>query len=222
MIDNLAIIPILLFSVIIHEIAHGWSALHLGDPTAKERGRLTLNPLPHIDLFGSILLPLMSIATAGTVFIAWAKPVPINPGNFRHPRRDDMIVSFAGPASNLLLAMGCTGAFLAVAAVARQVSGTDAPVLAEVLVFLLKMFYGGVYLNIILAVFNLIPIPPLDGSHILASFLPPGAAMAYRRIGFVGIIAILFLMQVPAVAHAFHVAVAFLAGPLESLMGASL
>ena len=222
MIDNIAIIPILLFSVIIHEIAHGWAALRLGDPTAKEMGRLTLNPIPHIDLFGSIILPIMSLATAGTVFIAWAKPVPINPGNFSRPRRDDMIVSFAGPASNLLLSLGCAGAFLVVASIVRQVGGTDTPLLAESLVFLLKMFYGGVYLNIILAVFNLIPIPPLDGSHILASFLPPGAAMAYRRIGFLGIVAILFLLQVPAVAHAFHVAVRVLASPLETLMGVSL
>jgi Zn-dependent protease len=221
-IENLAIIPILLFSVIIHEIAHGWSALHLGDPTARDMGRLTLNPIPHIDLFGSILLPLMSIATAGTVFIAWAKPVPINPGNFSRPRRDDMIVSFAGPASNLVLALVCSGAFLGVAAMARQVDATEMPLFAAALVFLLKMFYGGVYLNIILAVFNLIPIPPLDGSHILASFLPQNAARAYRRIGFLGIIVILFLMQVPAVAHGFRVAVAFLVSPLESLMGISL
>jgi Zn-dependent protease len=222
MMENLSIIPILLFSVIVHEIAHGWTAMKLGDPTAKEMGRLTLNPLPHIDLFGSILFPLMSLAAAGTVFLAWAKPVPVNPGNFSRPRRDDMIVSFAGPASNILMAGFCALAFIASTLIARQVNSGDSPLITNASVFIMTMFYGGVYLNIILAVFNLIPIPPLDGSHILASFLPPHAAMAYRRIGFLGIIAILFLMRVPAVARAFHDAVMFLASPLEHIMGGAL
>ncbi len=219
---NLSIIPILLFSVIVHEIAHGWTALKLGDPTAKILGRLTLNPLPHIDLFGSIIIPLMSLAAAGNVFIAWAKPVPINPANFSRPRRDDILVSFAGPASNILLAAVCALAFMASSAIAKQLNAPDSPVMAEVIVFFLTMFYGGVYLNVVLAVFNLIPIPPLDGSHILASFLPVEVAGAYRRIGFLGIIAILFLMRVPYVAHAFHAAVIFLVSPFEYLLGMSL
>lgn len=222
MMENLSIIPILLFSVIVHEIAHGWTAMKLGDPTAKEMGRLTLNPLPHIDLFGSIIFPLMSLAAAGTVFLAWAKPVPVNPGNFSRPRRDDMIVSFAGPASNILMAGFCSAAFIGFTMIARQIGPMDSSILTNASVFILTMFYGGVYLNIILAVFNLIPIPPLDGSHILASFLPPQAAAAYRRIGFLGIIAILFLMRVPVVAQAFHDAVMFLASPFERIMEGTL
>lgn len=220
--ENLSIIPILLFSVIVHEIAHGWVAMKLGDPTARDMGRLTLNPLPHLDLFGSIIFPLMSLVAAGSVFLAWAKPVPVNPANFSRPRRDDMIVSFAGPASNILLAGACTAAFVVIAAVAKSSVGIDEHGMSGVLVFILTMLYGGVYLNIILALFNLIPIPPLDGSHILASFLPPQAALAYRRIGFFGIIAILFLMRVPAVSHAFHEAILFLVSPLERLMAGNV
>ena len=108
MVEQLFIIPILLFSVVIHEMAHGWMALRLGDTTARDAGRLTLNPIPHIDLFGSILVPLFSILAAGRVFIAWAKPVPVNPWNFRNLRRDDMLVSIVGPVSNLCLALACS------------------------------------------------------------------------------------------------------------------
>ncbi len=222
MMDHLSLIPILLFSVIVHEIAHGWAALKLGDPTARDMGRLTLNPLPHLDLFGSIILPAMSILASGSVFLAWAKPVPVNPGNFSRPRRDDMIVSFAGPASNILLSGACALAFVILSTVAKETGVRESPAAMAVLVFLLTMFYGGVYLNIVLALFNMIPIPPLDGSHILASFLPARAAFAYRKIGFLGIIAILFLMRVPGVAQAFHQAIMFLASPLESVMGAAL
>ncbi len=222
MMEHLSLIPILLFSVIVHEIAHGWAALKLGNPTARDMGRLTLNPLPHLDLFGSIIFPLMSLAASGSVFLAWAKPVPVNPGYFTRPRRDDMIVSFAGPAANILLSGVCTFAFIALSAVAKLASVQAVPMVMDTLVFLLTMFYGGVYLNIVLALFNLIPIPPLDGSHILATFLPPQAAMAYRKIGFLGIIAILVLMRVPGVAQAFHQAILFLASPLENLMGGAL
>src|SRR5208283_2452994 len=112
MIDQLYILPILLFSVIIHEISHGWMALRLGDTTARDMGRLTLNPIPHIDLFGSILVPLMSLASTGQVFIAWAKPVPINPANFKHYTRDDILVSTIGPFSNIVLSLFCTVCFI--------------------------------------------------------------------------------------------------------------
>ena len=222
MTEHLSIIPILLFSVIIHEIAHGWTAWKLGDPTARDMGRLTLNPIPHIDLFGSIILPLMSLTATGSVFIAWAKPVPVNPANFSRPRRDDILVSFAGPASNIVLSGVCTGMFIACSGLARYVNTLNSPGLTDVVMFFLTMFYNGVYLNIVLAMFNMIPIPPLDGSHIFASFLPPEAAIAYRKIGFFGIIAILFLMRVPVVAKAFHDAIIFLASPFEHLMGISL
>src|SRR3989442_15287416 len=98
--DQLSILPILLFSVVIHEISHGWMALRLGDTTARDLGRLTLNPVPHIDPVGSIIIPLFSLVTAGRAFIAWAKPVPINPNNFSRIRRDDILVSVVVPISN--------------------------------------------------------------------------------------------------------------------------
>jgi Zn-dependent protease len=204
MIDQLYILPILLLSVIIHEIAHGWMALRLGDPTAKMMGRLTLNPIPHIDLIGSIIIPLFSLFAAGSVFIAWAKPVPVNPGNFAHYRRDDLLVSVAGPVSNILMALLCSIVVILLAWANRSVDSSSAPLAAEVILFLIRMFYGGIYLNIVLAVFNLIPVPPLDGSHVLASLLPGKAAAAYARVGFAGIFLILILMRVPAFSDAFH------------------
>ncbi len=224
MIEHLSIIPVLLFSSIIHEIAHGWVALRLGDPTAKMLGRLTLNPIPHIDLVGSVLIPLMSLAAAGNVFIAWAKPVPVDPGNFRRPRRDDILVSLAGPVSNLVLAVLCALAVLLVVPAARLLGpvGTGGESVSQVALFLVSMFYGGAYLNIALALFNLLPVPPLDGSHVVASALPPAASLQFRRIGFLGVLALLFLMRVPAVAAAFHAAIMALFGPLQALMESGL
>lgn len=196
--EALLILPILLLSVIIHEISHGWVALKLGDPTAKQMGRLTLNPIPHIDPIGSILVPLLSYVSAGTVFIAWAKPVPVNPMNFSNVRRDDILVSGVGPLSNLLVALGCALAYgILINLVGPIESGTSSSPLSVSSLFL-KMFLIGITLNIYLAVFNLIPVPPLDGSHIVASLLPSHIGEQYRRIGFVGIFAIIILMRVDA------------------------
>lgn len=222
MIEHLSIIPILLFSIIVHEIAHGWVALRLGDPTAKMLGRLTLNPIPHIDLVGSILIPLMSLAAAGNVFIAWAKPVPVDPNNFSRPRRDDILVSLAGPFSNLILAFLCALAVLLIVPAVRLLSGPGAESAPQAGLFLVNMFFGGAYLNIALALFNLLPVPPLDGSHVVASALPPAASLQFRRIGFLGVIALIFLMRVPAVASAFHAAIMALFGPLQALMESGL
>ena len=108
MLEELYILPVLLFSVVIHEISHGYMALRLGDSTAKEMGRLTLNPIPHIDPMGSVVVPLFSLLVAGQVFIAWAKPVPINPLNFPNYRRDDLLVAAVGPLSNIVLAFVCS------------------------------------------------------------------------------------------------------------------
>ena len=218
MIDQLYILPILLFSVIIHEIAHGWTALMLGDPTAKMMGRLTLNPIPHIDLIGSIIVPLFSLIAAGSVFIAWAKPVPVNPRNFSQYRRDDILVSVAGPASNIIVALICSLVVILLAVANRSVGAWDSPIAEQSMVFLLRMFYGGVYLNIVLAVFNLIPVPPLDGSHVLASLLPGKVAAAYGRIGFAGIFVILFLMRVPAFSDAFQGIIGGVFHPFRTLI----
>ena len=191
---NYIFCPVLLFSVIIHEISHGYAALKLGDPTARDMGRLTLNPIPHIDLVGSIIVPLVSLLMAGQILIAWAKPVPVNPMNFSNGRRDDVIVSAVGPLSNLVMAIVCAMATIILLRIQPLIG--DAAVSSAFYIFLSKMFYGGIYLNVILGVFNLVPVPPLDGSHVLAAFLPADAAEAYSRIGFAGIFLILILMRI--------------------------
>jgi len=194
MVEQLYILPILLFSVIIHEIAHGWMALKLGDPTAKAMGRLTLNPIPHIDPIGSILVPLFSLFATGQIFIAWAKPVPVNPMNFSNYRRDDILVSIVGPVSNLLVSLVCTILFILLALISPTLQ-TSGPIMQEALTFLLRMFAGGITLNVVLAVFNMIPIPPLDGSHVVAALLPNEMSEQYQRVGFFGIFLVIFLMR---------------------------
>ena len=152
-------IIILIFSVMIHEIAHGAVANYLGDPTAKYAGRLTLNPISHIDLFGSILIPLLLILAKSPIIFGWAKPVPINPYNFRDQKYGQAKVALAGPATNLAIAL---------------VLGLVLRFLPNFLIspaFYTTLSYV-VFINILLAMFNLIPIPPLDGSHILFTFLP--------------------------------------------------
>ena len=194
MIDQLYVLPILLFSVVIHELAHGWMALKLGDPTAKAMGRLTLNPVPHIDMVGSILVPLFSLFVAGQIFIAWAKPVPINPLNFSNYRRDDILVSVVGPLSNLLVALVCTILFIILALISPSLQSAGT-MMQDGLTFLLSMFATGITLNVVLAVFNMIPIPPLDGSHVVALLLPNEMREQYQRIGFFGIFLVIFLMR---------------------------
>jgi len=152
---------VLLFSVIIHELAHGSVAYSLGDPTAKYAGRLTLNPLKHLDLFGSIILPLLLFISGSPFLFGWAKPVPVNPYNFTDKKYGDIKVSFAGPASNILLAIvfGLLLRFI-----------PDGIILGNPGIAILLSYI--VFINIWLAIFNLIPVPPLDGSWILFSFLP--------------------------------------------------
>lgn len=152
-------IIVLIFSAVIHEFAHGWMANHLGDPTAKYMGRLTLNPIPHIDLLGSIAIPLMLILSNAGIIIGWAKPVPYNPYNLKDQKNGPALVGAAGPASNLFLAL-----FFGI--IVRIMSAE------EMFPNFMPLFEIIVYINILLAVFNLIPIPPLDGSKLLFSFLP--------------------------------------------------
>lgn len=203
--ENIYIIPILIFSVVIHEMAHAWVALKCGDTTAKDLGRITLNPLPHIDLFGSILVPLFSILATGRVFIAWAKPVPIDGSNFRHFKRDDTLVTIAGPISNLIIALLCSIFVIIIYYITKNSNMQEGTYLFEFLSYMFKMFYAGILLNVSLAVFNMIPIPPLDGSHIMANILPDELAMKYRRIGFLGIFIILGLFNFVPVFHGFSV-----------------
>jgi Zn-dependent protease len=213
--ENIYIVPILIFSVVIHEMAHGWVALRLGDRTAKELGRLTLNPIPHIDLFGSILVPIFSILATGRVLIAWAKPVPIDPRNFSHFKRDDSLVTVAGPVSNFIIAFICSVFVIIVHKLTVEFAAGNTESMAfEFMNFLYKMFAYGIFLNVALAIFNLIPIPPLDGSHLLANILPNETAFRYRKIGFLGIFIILALFNfVPGFAKIFFSIIIFFTMP---------
>lgn len=154
-------IVILIFSIVIHEFAHGWMADSLGDPTARHMGRLTLNPIPHIDLMGSIIIPLFLLLSNAGFIIGWAKPVPYNPHNLRDQKNGPALVGAAGPASNLLLAL-IFGIIIRILLGQGMAMNSD-----MIMLFSIIVFY-----NILLAVFNLVPIPPLDGSKILFHFLP--------------------------------------------------
>src|SRR5437773_2138511 len=175
--DFLLIMPVLLFSVIAHEYAHGYAALKQGDNTALALGRLTWNPIKHIDPFMTVLLPLMLWLAHGPL-LGGAKPVPVNPRNYRNFKRGDIIVSLAGVFVNLLLAIASVILFVLVGLVGRA-----APAAAGTLGILQAMMFQGLYLNLILIAFNLIPIPPLDGSHVIKYLLPLSWAVRYQQVG---------------------------------------
>ncbi len=180
--EFLLALPVLLFSMVAHEYAHGYAALRQGDPTAKRAGRLTLNPIAHIDPFMTILMPLaLFVGSGGRVIFGGAKPVPVNPRNYRNYRRGDVIVSAAGIVTNLALVI--------VAVILTIVLGlaSEATGVAAVLAPIQRMIAWGIWLNLLLAFFNLIPIPPLDGSHLLYHALPPRAGLWYRQIGRYGV-----------------------------------
>jgi Zn-dependent protease len=178
-------IPILIASVVLHEVAHAWQARREGDPTADRLGRITLNPLPHLDLMGSFLVPAFLYSAGGLIF-GWAKPVPIDPRNFRSHPWSDVRVSMAGIVSNLGLALLLTliaGPLVGWIGSGSSVGETVGSGLAY-----------GIYLNLILAFFNLLPIPPLDGSHVLAHVLPGRWAASYRQFGRYGILALMAIV----------------------------
>jgi Zn-dependent protease len=190
----LLIAPILLFSVIAHEIAHGWAALQQGDRTALDAGRLTWNPRPHIDPFFTILLPIMTIAgsvAAGArpMIFGGAKPVPVDPRNYKHPRLGDIIVSLAGVATNALIIVACLVLYAIAGALGKAV-----PALLGTLGIVQAMCDIGIGLNTLLIAFNLLPIPPLDGSHVFKYLLPRPLAVQYVRFGRFGLIALVILL----------------------------
>ena len=175
-------VVILFFSVIIHEVAHGYTALRLGDPTAQYAGRLTMNPIKHMDPWGTVILPLFLILIRSPFLVGWAKPVPVNPQLLRDPKRGMMLVGAAGPLANITLIL--------LSALVLRVLPFSAPP------FLFDLFRYCCAINIILALFNLVPIPPLDGSKVVAGILPPAMREAYislERYGIFIIIGLLYL-----------------------------
>ena len=187
---TLLIAPVLLFSVVAHEVAHGYAALKQGDDTALMLGRLTFNPVKHIDPFMTILFPLF-LALAGQPILGGAKPVPVNPRKYRQFKRGDIIVSLAGIATNIALALICTVLIVLIGFIPLAASTAETQALLQ------AMMGWGIVVNLGLAAFNLLPVPPLDGSHVMKYILPPGWALGYQRVGFFGIIILLFLLRTP-------------------------
>ena len=195
---------ILVFALSLHEAAHAWMASRLGDPTARMLGRLTLNPVKHIDPFGTILVPLAMLFLFPSGFlIGWAKPTPVTTRNFKNLRRDDILTTLAGPVSNVLAAAGATILLVILARlnaagaemVRELAGGIPGPGLsaASPAVPIAMILYLTVWLNLILAVFNLVPLPPLDGSHVIRHFLPYKALRLYDSLGMIGLLLFLFL-----------------------------
>ncbi len=181
------IAPVLLFSMVAHEYAHGYAALKNGDMTAYQLGRLTWNPAKHIDPFMTIILPLLLFLANAPIF-GGAKPVPVNPRNYRNFKKGDIIVSLAGVATNLVIALLCVPVIMLVYLIGSKSSALAGPAS----IFQLMLVFG-IQLNIALAVFNLIPLPPLDGSHVMKYLLPPAWSLSYQRLGRYGLI-LLFLL----------------------------
>ncbi len=187
--DLLSILPVLIFSIVVHELAHAWVALKEGDDTAQSLGRITLNPISHLDPVGSFLVPMILWFTNTGLLFGWAKPVPIDPRKFRDFRGGDIRVSLAGIVSNLILAVVFT--LLVVVFVILQGAY---PAAESMFGFLIRTANFGIFINLILAFFNLIPIPPLDGSHVLYHFLPRGWRAAYQQAGRFGILVVMALV----------------------------
>jgi Zn-dependent protease len=195
-----------LFAISFHESAHAWMANRCGDPTARMLGRITLNPIKHIDPIGTVVLPLIALVT-GVPLLGWAKPTPVDPSNFKNQVLDDILTSVVGPISNFLVASGTVIILLAISATSQTgnaivhvLPSTDPKNLdalaartASLLLPLGLLFYEVMVMNVVLGVFNLIPVPPLDGSHVLRHFLPESARRIYDTIGWFGLLALVYL-----------------------------
>lgn len=189
-----------LFAISVHESAHAWTASRCGDPTARMLGRVSLNPIRHIDLFGTIILPLVAVISH-IPLLGWAKPTPVDPRNFRRPVMDDILVSVAGPVSNFIVA---TGALLLLGGISLSSASGHELIMGlpggftgassnSPLTPVAMLLYALMIINIVLAVFNLIPVPPLDGSHVLRHFLSDPIRRMYDRIGFFALLALVYL-----------------------------
>ncbi|MCS7192780.1 MAG: site-2 protease family protein [Armatimonadetes bacterium] len=188
-------LPVFILAVSVHEAAHAWAAWRLGDPTATVQGRLTLNPLAHLDPLGTIMFVISALAGVG---FGWAKPVPVNPYNLRNPNRDLALVAAAGPASNVLQAFFWTALLAFLASLFGIFPGAIRYAMEPIFDFLVKICFAGVFVNLGLAAFNMIPLPPLDGSRILRLFLPENLRLGIDRLemtglGFILLIVLLWL-----------------------------
>jgi Zn-dependent protease len=202
-----ALIVPLIIAIVFHEVAHGWTARALGDPTAANLGRLSLNPIKHVDPFGTIILPAM-LKLAGMPMFGWAKPVPVIKGRLRNPRRDMMIVAAAGPGSNLV--MGLIGA-VALGLLLRPYAGGVEP--GAVMDFVLLNLFNFILINVFLALFNLLPIPPFDGGHIVEGLLPPRLAAQYAGMHNKALlIMILLIVVLPMISPSLNI-VGYLVSP---------
>lgn len=180
------ILPVV-FAITVHEVAHGWVAKKYGDNTADMQGRLTLNPIKHVDLVGTIIIPGLLLITGTGFIFGWAKPVPVDPRNFKNPRADMAIVALAGPVSNVLMAIAW-----ALVARAGVTIGSSATQIAEPLIY---TGIAGISINLVLALINLLPIPPLDGSRILSGLLPNYWAWQYNKLERFGFIILILLLS---------------------------
>ena len=200
----------LIFAIVLHEISHGWVANAFGDPTAKRKGRLSLNPIRHVDPVGTVGLPLL-LAVSGAPVFGWAKPVPVVARRLRHPRWQMMVVALAGPGMNLALAL--IGALLLALLPAPTVDSGFAAV------FLYLNLFNFVAINIFLALFNLLPIPPFDGSHVVEGLLPRRVAVKYARLGRFGFpLLIVLLVILPMVAPQANIVERVVVPPFLAVM----
>lgn len=215
MADFILALPVLIFSLVAHEYAHARAALSQGDDTAYMLGRVTLNPIPHIDPWMTLLLPaILWFSSGGAFAFGGAKPVPIETRKFRKYVRGDIIVSSAGVITNLVLAFACAAVFIGLGGVARVIPGVG-----EGLGTLQRMMAWGIYLNLVLCFFNLIPIPPLDGSRVFYHFLPAELGVRYRRLEQLGFIPLMVvLIFLPGVTNFFLAPARWGAGVLYGLL----
>jgi Zn-dependent protease len=195
-------IVMFLFAISVHESSHAWMANRLGDPTARMLGRISLNPIRHIDPVGTVLLPAIAAFT-GAPLLGWAKPTPVDTRNFKNVVMDDILTAVVGPISNFIVAIGCFIVLVVIAkasvaghsAVQTLAGGVGAPDPSSIATPLAIIFYEGLFLNVLLGVFNLIPLPPLDGSHVIRHFLPDGVRRMFDIAG-IAILWILVLLRV--------------------------
>lgn len=202
----------LVFAIVLHEISHGWVANALGDPTAKRLGRLTLNPVKHVDPIGTVVLPLILAITKAPIF-GWAKPVPVVKERLRHPRRDMVLVALAGPGINLVLAL------ISAIVLGLVASGWDALPQAGGGKFVVDLLMSFIWVNVFLALFNLIPLPPFDGGHVVEGALPRRWVPAWEKLGRLALpILIVLLLVLPMISPNLSIVAKFVAPPAQALV----